>query len=144
MDLLGKSLDELRQANGGKFSLKTTLLLFDQLLRRFEDIHSKGYIHRDVKPENLLIGLHGNAKHVVHVIDFGIAKLFVDKTSGQHIPACDRLPMFGTARFASIGALSGRGKYIKVNHWNDLPRQIVVFLTQNNLERTTWNHWAIQ
>ena len=109
IDLLGKSLEELLQTCGGKFSLKTTLMLFDQLIRRLEDIHSKCYIHRDIKPQNLLIGLRGNARHIVHVVDFGIAKLYVDRKSREHIPPRDGLGLFGTALFASIGSLSGRG-----------------------------------
>lgn len=52
-ELLGPNLEDLLQYCGGKFSLKTTLILFDQLLHRFESLHNASYLHRDVKPEKL-------------------------------------------------------------------------------------------
>jgi serine/threonine protein kinase len=55
-ELLGPNLENLLNYCGRRFSLKTVLLLADQLICRFQYIHSKGYIHRDVKPDNLLMG----------------------------------------------------------------------------------------
>lgn len=51
MDLLGQSLDSLFEKNNKKFSLKTVLLLVDQMLTRIEELHEHDYIHRDLKPE---------------------------------------------------------------------------------------------
>ena len=56
MDLLGKSLEDLFDKQARKFSLKTTLLLGDQMLKRLEYIHSRQIIHRDVKPDNFTLG----------------------------------------------------------------------------------------
>ncbi|WEW55390.1 hypothetical protein PRK78_000820 [Emydomyces testavorans] len=55
-ELLGPNLENLFNYCGWKFSLKTVLLLADQIIPRFQYIHSDGYIHRDVKPDNLLMG----------------------------------------------------------------------------------------
>ena len=69
LDLLGPSLEDLFNFCNRKFTLKTVLMIADQLVSRIEYIHSKSFIHRDVKPDNFLIGL-GRRAHVVHAIDF--------------------------------------------------------------------------
>jgi serine/threonine protein kinase len=50
MQLCGKSLEDLFQRCGRKFSLKTVLKLADEILQRLKLIHAKGFLHRDIKP----------------------------------------------------------------------------------------------
>lgn len=57
LDLLGPSLEEMFEFCDRKFTLKTILLIADQALSRIEYIHSQSCAHRDVKAENLVIGL---------------------------------------------------------------------------------------
>jgi len=106
LDILGPSLEDLFNCCDRKFYLKTVLMLADQLINRMEYVHSKSFIHRDVKPENFLTGL-GRRANQVFVIDFGLAKKYRDSTNHKHIPYRENKNLTGTARYASINTHLG-------------------------------------
>lgn len=107
MDLLGDNLDNIMcRTKKKKFSMKTSLLITDQLIGRLQFLHNKGIIHRDLKPENILLGGFGNEK-ILNIIDFGLAKhLFKPKTY-EHIPYQDNKEILGTIRYVSINTHKG-------------------------------------
>lgn len=69
-------------------------------------MHSKSYIHRDIKPDNYLIGL-GRKSNVIYIIDYGLGKKYRDAKTHQHIPYRENKNLTGTARYASINAHLG-------------------------------------
>lgn len=105
-ELLGPSLEDLFNLCGCKFSLKTTLMLFYQLLERMQYMHEKNYIHRDIKPDNILMGL-GDKSNVVHMIDFGLTRLVIDPKTGKHIPFVSGKNLIGTCRYVSVNSHMG-------------------------------------
>jgi len=76
IELLGKSLETLFKERDRKFSLKTILMLGEQMLERVKFLHGKNFIHRDLKPENFIIG-NENRSNKVYMIDFGLSKQYI-------------------------------------------------------------------
>ncbi|KAF2944203.1 hypothetical protein DAI22_02g124300 [Oryza sativa Japonica Group] len=81
-------------------------MLADQMITRVEFMHSKGYLHRDIKPDNFLMGL-GRKANQVYIIDFGLAKRYRDATTNRHIPYRENKNLTGTARYASCNTHLG-------------------------------------
>jgi casein kinase 1 len=101
IDLLGPSLEDLMGLCGRRFSVKTVLMLAEQMITRVEYMHAKNFLHRDIKPDNFLVGL-GRKAQQVFIIDFGLAKRYRDPRTQQHIPYREGKSLTGTARYTSI------------------------------------------
>lgn len=103
MERLGQSLNDLFGSCGGIFTLKCVLMIADQMLTRLEDLHEKGFIHRDVKPSNILVGTE-SAVNMLYLIDFGMAMKYRNVHTNEHIKYGKVTHLFGTALFASVSA----------------------------------------
>jgi serine/threonine protein kinase len=101
MELLGKSIDKLFSDNKRQFSYKTIFQIGYQMIERIQYVHSKGYIHRDIKPGNFVVGL-GDKSKIIYIIDFGLSKRYIDKNTNKHIPYKEGKGLTGTARYVSL------------------------------------------
>ena len=103
MPLLGKSLKELYISKNLNFEFTDVCLIAIQIIERIKWVHSKKIIHRDIKPDNFLIGL--NDPNIIYLIDFGLSKKYQSSTTGKHIKFTEVKKFTGTVLYASVNAL---------------------------------------
>jgi serine/threonine protein kinase len=103
---MGENLESVLTKCHRHFSLQTVLVLAQQVLTTLEKVHDQGIIHRDIKPDNLVLGA-GTETHKVYLIDFGLSKCFWNPTTDEHIPFRNDKHLTGTARYASVNNHKG-------------------------------------
>ena len=107
MELMGKSLEDLfENLPNKKMTVRCVCNLGYQMIEIMEYIHNKHIIHRDIKPDNFVMG-KGDKKKYLFLLDFGLSKKYRSSTSLKHYPLIKRKKLTGTARYASINALNG-------------------------------------
>mmetsp|Transcript_13207 Transcript_13207/g.21449 ORF Transcript_13207/g.21449 Transcript_13207/m.21449 type:complete len:371 (-) Transcript_13207:124-1236(-) len=100
-DLLGPSLEDLFNACSRTFTPLCVMMIGEQLISRIEYMHAKHFIHRDIKPDNFLVG-RGRRANLLFIIDFGLSKRFRHPKTRQHMPYREGKNLTGTPRYASI------------------------------------------
>ena len=100
MDLLGKSLNNLWKDCGKEFSLKTVLTVGIEIMRILEFVHSRGILHRDIKPDNFAVWRNDKSWQIA-ILDFGLARKYL-QPRGRHIECREGRPLTGTSKYLSI------------------------------------------
>ena len=107
MELMGKSLENIfENSNPKKFSVNCVAKLGLQMIEILRFIHNKNIIHRDIKPDNFVVGKNDKNKNL-YLLDFGLAKKYRSSKTLEHYPMIKHKNLTGTARYASINALNG-------------------------------------
>ena len=84
MDFLGPNLQQLLDYCNGRFSVKTVCMIAQEAILRVELMHKMGYIHRDIKPDNFVVGL-GDKANLIYLIDLGLCKRYWNPITNSHI-----------------------------------------------------------
>lgn len=99
MELLGPSLDTLFIRYKKQFDLSTVTLLGLDIVTLLESLHNAGFIHRDIKPNNFLVGYEDNVSNV-YLTDFGLSRNYMK--NGKHMAFNSNKSLIGTLRYASV------------------------------------------
>jgi serine/threonine protein kinase len=127
--LLGKSLEVLFLESLYNFTIKDIAMIGIQILYRLEYIHNKYIIHRDIKPDNFVIGQDPN-NNMIYIIDFGLAKKYRSSKTLEHIKFRLTKKLTGTTRYASVNALKG-GEQSRRDDLESLAYMLFFFLRGN-------------
>ena len=123
LKLLGKSLQSLLNTKK-TFSLKLVLQIGLQIIFILKEIHDKELVHRDIKPDNFLLGNNDSNKKQIYIIDFGFCKSVTNmkKTTG----------LIGSLTYASLNAHN----YTELSYRDDLESlgYMLIYFYQGFLE----------
>ncbi|XVF35407.1 hypothetical protein REPUB_Repub18cG0142800 [Reevesia pubescens] len=110
MDMLGPSLWDVWNNNSHTMSIEMVACIAIEAISILEKMHTRGYVHGDVKPENFLLGTPGTPdEKKLFLVDLGLATRWRDSSSGLHVEYDQRPDVFrGTVRYASVHAHLGR------------------------------------
>ena len=103
MNLLGSTLTS--RINSEVYSTVDICDMIQQLLKILKTLHSSSYLHKDIKPENILTGLKNHKKY--HLVDFGLAKKYIDQSNNFHMLIKNDLEFKGNLIFCSNNVLTG-------------------------------------
>jgi serine/threonine protein kinase len=118
IDLLGKSLQTVSSDYKKSVPIGIVQMYAKQMVRIIWAVHERGFVHRDIKPPNFMIGIKKNesnedelkiqAQDELYLIDFGMSRTYIDDKTNAH--RCNKMRttgIIGTPRYVSINVHDG-------------------------------------
>ena len=132
MEMVGKTLESLNQEQA--FAQLTVSMLAIQLITTIETFHATGFVHRDIKPDNLAIALEPHDP-TIYLLDVGLASKF--QLNGIHVKYTEDVSFVGNYVFCSCNVLSG----VRASRRDDLESlaYVLVYLRRGRLPWTKIN-----
>ena len=105
IELFWNSIEDHFKNLRQEFTLRTILIIAYQMINLIKRIHSRGILHRDIKPDNF-VTQNQRERYSLAIIDFGLSKSFLT-SAGHHIPIIYNKSLTGTTRYASLNNHEG-------------------------------------
>ena len=134
INLLGESLQSIK--NNSTFSLTSVLQIGIQIIILLKTIHDKGLVHRDIKPDNFLLGLNNQRKRI-YIIDFGLCKSYM--SNEEHNPIKKINNLIGSLTYASINTHN----FIELSRRDDM-ESLGYMLAFFYLGKLPWQEMALE
>jgi serine/threonine-protein kinase len=106
-ETLGRRLERL-----GRIGIVDTARLLGQSARALHRAHQLGIVHRDFKPDNIVVGADDEGRDYVKVVDFGIAKLVGDLEPSSQPTVLDPSINAPPSTFTKTGSILGTPYYM--------------------------------
>ena len=107
MELLGPAISQvLKILPNHKYTLSTSIRAVYHILKAIESFHNFGFIHRDIKPGNILT--REGTECPICLIDFGLTHIYIDPKTKKLLPPREKIGFRGTKIYASLNAHKGK------------------------------------
>ena len=105
LELLGSNIETLFISRNRSFSITTIVMMAEQMFELLEHVHSRKFLHKDIKPENFAKGYKDPT--IIYLLDYGLSKRYINPKTKEHIPYNTNRNMTGTVRYASVNTHLG-------------------------------------
>jgi serine/threonine protein kinase len=102
--------DEIKKR--GRLAPVEVVELLEPIMSVLNTAHAMGVVHRDLKPDNIMIGKGGNGERVIKLLDLGIAKMR-EIAGGEGV---------SNTALTTAGQVLGTPHYMSPEQWGELPR----------------------